>query len=85
MMSDRGISVEAWLAEMARIRSRDDEGFTLTELADKTGLGPKSLLIRLRKAVDLGRVTVGRRQTLTIIGRTSHTPVYKFVTKRGKK
>jgi len=73
------ITVNEWLAELAAFSVHDDEGRTAVELAEEAGVSVETLLKRLHKANDLGRLVVGKRRRKTLDGRVSHVPVYRVL------
>lgn len=78
-----GIHVDEWLKELAELSLRSDEGHTVWEISEATGMSEKVVRERLKKAATMGKLRVGRRSTRTIDGRPSLTPVY-FITGKSK-
>ena len=78
------IRVDEWLAELARLSSRNDLGMTLYELAEAAGVSDRTMGKRLREAHKKGWVTVGRRQVVRLDGKPMPVPVYTVtVPKKG--
>jgi hypothetical protein len=62
-----------------------DEGFTMSELVQKTGICRSKLGDKLRELHQEGRVIVGKGHRLDITGRPSYPPTYRIKeTPRGK-
>ena len=76
-MSD-AIHTDEWLAELQRLSARSDEGQSLAELSEAAGVADKTMLVRIKKAMKMGWVTVGRRAATSVIGRGCWTPVYRI-------
>ena len=80
------LSLEELEAEIKRIegenKEKDDEGKTVTELAEQWGLGKTATTMKLRKLIDAGVCIVGKRAGKRIDGRKFHYPVYRFVEKK---
>lgn len=71
-----GIHVEEWLKELEELSKRSDDGHTVWEISENTGLSEKVVRERLKTASVLGRLRVGRRSSRTIDGRPTLVPVY---------
>ena len=74
-MSDR-ITTSEWLAELARLTAKSDDGLTSEELAEAWGLSDRTTMKRLRLAHTKGWVKVGRRTIERMDGKPMPVPVY---------
>lgn len=81
----QGISTESWLKELERVCGRNDGGSTVAELSVKLGVGPQTVRSRIRQAMALGWVRIGRRMSMTIDGRQQPSPVYTIEAPAKKK
>jgi hypothetical protein len=73
------ISVDEWLAELARLSARSDDGLTSMEWADKMGVSNSLALARLKEAQRAGWLRMGRRSTTSLDGKPTMTPVYQII------
>lgn len=71
-----GIHVEEWLQELAAFSTRSDEGHSVAEIAENTGMSEPLVRRRLRDASRFGWVRVGRRSATAIDGKNTLVPVY---------
>lgn len=78
-MTAKAINETEWLAELQRIQSRNDDGLTASEWADRLGCEHECALRYLKRAQQAGWLRVGKRRGLTIDGRGKISPVYQIV------
>ena len=76
MSREYTIKSDDWLEELQRLSRRSDSGQTAQELADAAGMGLRATMLWLKKAADLGWLSVGKRSILRIDGRPNVVPVY---------
>ena len=74
-MGDR-ITTDEWLAELARLTAKSDDGLTSEELSEAWGLSDRTTMKRLRLAHKKGWVKVGRRTISRMDGKPMPVPVY---------
>ena len=79
------ITHEELLAEIERIESGNQDGATVTELAEQTGRSRDVILSRLKLAAKEGRLIVGRKVIRSIDGRPAWAPCYKIVKRQTAK
>ena len=78
------IRVDEWLAELARLTAKSDDGLTSEELSEAWGLSDRTTMKRLRLAHKKGWVKVGRRTIARMDGKPMPVPVYTVtVPKKG--
>lgn len=82
-MAAQKINTTEWLAELAKLSDRSDEGLTALEWAKEMGVEHECALRRLGKAREAGWLVVGRRRGTTIDGRPMLSPVYQIVKPKG--
>jgi len=68
-----------WLAELARLSRRNDEGLTVREWAAEVGRGEETTTKMLKRAKALGWLHVGKRTAEGLDGRTFQATVYRIV------
>lgn len=78
------IRVDEWLAELARLGARNDEGLTTNEIAEALGCHDRQARRYIRKAMAQGWVRRGQRTVEGIDGRQMPVPVYRIEVRRGK-
>ena len=77
---DSGISYDAWLAELEGLGAfESDEGMTVDEMSEQWGKCPEWIRKRLRKAMTLGILKRGQRQSTRIDGKPMSVPVYRLI------
>lgn len=81
----QGISTESWLQELERVSARNDGGSTVAELSARLGIGIQTVRGRIKRAMALGWVRVGRRMSTTIDGKPHPSPVYTIEAPAKKK
>ena len=79
------ITHEELLAEIERIENGNQDGATVTELAEQTCRSRAVILSRLKVAAKEGRLIVGRKVIHSIDGRPSWAPCYKIVKRKTAK
>lgn len=79
------ITVDEWLAELARLSALNGKGETAKELARRAGLSERVMLLRLRQARDMGWLRVEQRTDVRIDGRPQKVPVYRIERPRSQK
>ena len=85
-MKEPRITSEEWLAELAALSARSDEGMTCAELCEALGLSTRTIREKLKLAHALGWVRVGKRRIATIDGKSTLAPVYQITKpKKGAK
>lgn len=74
------LTADLWLQELAEAQRRtpDDPGWSLWEMAERAGISTRTMNIWLRHAHRKGLVTVGRRESVSMIGRRTWIPVYRI-------
>ncbi len=73
------IKQDEWLAELeSALQTRNDEGMTAKEIADRLHLNITSARKQLAAIAAQGRLIVGRRTITRIDGYRNTTPVYRI-------
>jgi hypothetical protein len=75
--ADTKAAMNDWLAALGKPRS--DDGQSAAELSAAWGVCNKTVMERLRALHQAGRLSVGKRQTTNLIGRSCSTPVYRLL------
>ena len=70
------IRQDQWLAELERLGKKNDAGMTSHEWAASLKINVKLAAQKIRQAMDLGWVTLGRRSSVRIDGIAITVPVY---------
>jgi len=79
------IKMEEWLEELVAISSKNPDGFTTHEVAERMDRSTSWVRQMLRKAMSEGLIAmVGHRSSKRIDGVPCFTPVYRRVKKGGK-
>lgn len=65
-----------WLAELERLSTKNDKGWTTAELSDALGRSQNRVREMLALGIKRGTVTVGYRTMTRIDGRPNTAPVY---------
>lgn len=75
------LTADLWLQELAEAQRRrpDDPGLCLWELAEKAGVSTRTMNLWLRQAHRKGLVKVGRKESVSIVGRRTWIPVYTIL------
>lgn len=73
------ITTEEWLAELSRLTGGSDEGETVAEIIERSGMGREKVRAALKKAQALGRLWNGWRSAVGIDGRAFRAPVYRIL------
>lgn len=81
MASKHEITDEQWVSEMLRFSQANDPGLTMREWAAKWDVSDRTALFRIRRAVEAGLMSVGRRAVTRIDGVGGVKPVYRVVKK----
>lgn len=76
-----GIHVDEWLKELEALSQRSDDGHTVAEIAENTGMTERQVRQRLKDASKMGRLRVGRRSSTAIDGKGTLVPVYTITKK----
>ena len=73
------ITHSEWMEAIHKALTRaSDEGLTTRELASQMNVSIRTALERLRKLKDQGTIVNGWRDTISIHGLRSRTPVYRI-------
>jgi len=80
-----GIHVEEWLKELEAFSRRSDDGHTVWEIAENTGMSERLVRQRLKDAARHGWLKVGRRSSVAIDGKGTMVPVYIVTKPKGAK
>lgn len=78
MKPEPKIALDEWLAELARLSNKSDEGLTSSEWAAQMRLSKDHALRRLKKAHEAGWLVAGRRRITALDGRSASVPVYQI-------
>lgn len=75
------LTADLWLQELAEAQRRrpDDPGLCLWELAEMAGVSTRTMNLWLRQAHRKGLVKVGRKESVSIVGRRTWIPVYTIL------
>jgi len=83
MKPEPKITNTEWLAELARLSNRSDEGLTCNEWAAETGMSKGNMRMRLKGAQEAGWLKVGRRRITALDGKQAMIPVYHIIKPKG--
>lgn len=81
------ISLEEWFAELARLgvgHAGDGEAVTITELTTQTHHSARWVRDRVKAAIRDGKMIGTRKRMVTMDGRETLVPAYRFVDEREK-
>ena len=77
------ITMNEWLAELAKLESEQPDGFTADELALSQHWSIELARKKIRGGIDAGVIHhAGDRKTTNIAGKVCYKPVYKSVQKK---
>ena len=86
MSASSGITVDAWLTELAKLGKKSAEGFTTEEVAEQQGRSVTWVGARMRKAFRAGLVEMaGTREDIRRDGKPYWIPVYRVTPAWGSK
>lgn len=73
------ITLEQWIAELAKIDNAPGEGITTYEIHQATGISQETIRKRLRPGIDAGLIRVTRKRGIDISGKSTLIPSYVFI------